>query len=568
MPCLTVSDSLQTLNNKFTTSCLGWGCCGQFKTAAQGYGGGGGGWGRRMTGNGGAADRRADLSKNRFSEVPPEVCDYSSMERLNCYHNIIKSIPEAIIQLQALTHLNLSRNQLTVLPVSLCALTSLEVLLASNNKLVSLPEEIGKLDRLMDLDVSCNEISHLPPQIGDMCCLRSLNLRRNLLVELPLDICKLNLRKLDISSNRIEKIPTVFRKLEMLEVIVLEHNPLSSPPAHICTRGRQHIMKYLHTEAIKEDRKRGILSESDMKRLIRKSLPPQQTSDEFRNILEPPESKWKRHTVLSSDSGYSTADSLDKCGWNHNEHQVTVGDIDENGVLAIKAAEAVREQRQGREGYVQGGANVNTNIPSDIARTRLQAMPPSPSSAPHSMSPFTAGNGGQPVSGPNHQGGAPPNSSPSPASAPPHQSPVRDFGQVPMTTPPSPLSYHHPYHQNHQGQNRGQHPHSHHHQPLHLRQHSSPQLTTYSQHSPSHYHNHAPPPLASIPHSRASPQDFRQTHHLPMYSDHMSHHQTSDEFPPPPAPPGVCGRGGHNSSRNSPHPTGSTAADHGLFFRG
>lgn len=45
------------------------------------------------------------------------------------------------------------------------------------------------------------------------------------------DICKLNLRRLDISSNRIQKIPTVFRKLEVLEEIVLEHNPLASPPA-------------------------------------------------------------------------------------------------------------------------------------------------------------------------------------------------------------------------------------------------------------------------------------------------------------------------------------------------
>ena len=43
------------------------------------------------------------------------------------------------------------------------------------------------------------------------------------------------------------------------------------------------------------------------------------TSDEFRNILEAPEAKWKRHTVLSSDSGYSTADSLDKCGLNQTE---------------------------------------------------------------------------------------------------------------------------------------------------------------------------------------------------------------------------------------------------------
>ncbi|KAH3811408.1 hypothetical protein DPMN_139818 [Dreissena polymorpha] len=49
----------------------------------------------------------ADVSKNRLSELPKELCSYISMEKLNCYHNVIKSIPECIVQLQALTFLNL-----------------------------------------------------------------------------------------------------------------------------------------------------------------------------------------------------------------------------------------------------------------------------------------------------------------------------------------------------------------------------------------------------------------------------------------------------------------------------
>ncbi|XP_050418295.1 leucine-rich repeat and calponin homology domain-containing protein 1 [Patella vulgata] len=128
----------------------------------------------------------ADLSKNRLQEFPQEICEYSSIEKINCYHNCIKSIPETIIHLQQLTHLNLSRNQLTVLPSYIGGLISLEVLIAANNKLVSLPEEIGMLEKLMELDVSCNEISHLPLQLGDLSSLRSLNVRRNFLVELPL----------------------------------------------------------------------------------------------------------------------------------------------------------------------------------------------------------------------------------------------------------------------------------------------------------------------------------------------------------------------------------------------
>ena len=47
----------------------------------------------------------ADLSKNRFIEIPSEIFEYRSAECLNCYHNAIKFVPEALLQLQNLTHL-------------------------------------------------------------------------------------------------------------------------------------------------------------------------------------------------------------------------------------------------------------------------------------------------------------------------------------------------------------------------------------------------------------------------------------------------------------------------------
>ncbi|XP_060588459.1 leucine-rich repeat and calponin homology domain-containing protein 2-like isoform X5 [Ruditapes philippinarum] len=289
----------------------------------------------------------ADVSKNRLSEVPKEVCTYISMEKLDCYHNVIKSIPEAIVQLQALTYLNLSRNQLSIIPSFISQLQALEVLIASHNRLVSLPEELGVLDKLMELDVSCNEISHLPLQIGDLKSLKSMNVRRNILQELPVEISKLNLRKLDISSNRVSKIPTVFRKIETLEDIILDNNPLTTPPAHVCTKGKQHIMKYLHIIAIREEKARmGMLGEVEMKR-FRKSLPPTQSvsSEEFRNLMESPD-KWKRHTVLSSDSGYSTTDSVDKCGWSPQEELQRQKQEYEN---RKKVAEQLRIQQEEEE---------------------------------------------------------------------------------------------------------------------------------------------------------------------------------------------------------------------------
>ncbi|XP_074943124.1 leucine-rich repeat and calponin homology domain-containing protein 1 isoform X4 [Phalacrocorax aristotelis] len=191
---------------------------------------------------------RADLSKNRLTEVPMELCHFVSLETLNLYHNCIKIIPDAIVNLQMLTYLNLSRNQLSSLPACLCGLP-LKVLIASNNKLGSLPEEIGQLKQLMELDVSCNEITALPQQIGQLKSLKELNVRRNYLEVLPQELVQLPLVKFDFSCNKVLVIPICFRKMVQLQVLLLENNPLQSPPAQICTKGKVHIFKYLTVQA-------------------------------------------------------------------------------------------------------------------------------------------------------------------------------------------------------------------------------------------------------------------------------------------------------------------------------
>ena len=47
-----------------------------------------------------------DISKNRFTELPLVVCAFIMLERLNCHHNNIRSIPDSS-KLKSLTWLNL-----------------------------------------------------------------------------------------------------------------------------------------------------------------------------------------------------------------------------------------------------------------------------------------------------------------------------------------------------------------------------------------------------------------------------------------------------------------------------
>ncbi|XP_020749282.1 DISP complex protein LRCH3 isoform X6 [Odocoileus virginianus] len=270
---------------------------------------------------------RADLSRNRLSEIPIEACHFVSLENLNLYQNCIRYVPEAILNLQALTFLNISRNQLSTLPVHLCDLP-LKVLIASNNKLVSLPEEIGHLRYLTELDVSCNEIQTIPSQIGNLEALRDLNVRRNHLVRLPEELAELPLIRLDFSCNKITTIPVCYRNLRHLQMITLDNNPLQSPPAQICIKGKIHIFKYLNMQACK--------IAPDLPDYDRRPMGFGSCHEEL----------YSGRPYGALDSGFNSVDSGDK-RWSGNEP------TDEFSDLPLRVAEITKEQRLRRESQYQ-----------------------------------------------------------------------------------------------------------------------------------------------------------------------------------------------------------------------
>ncbi|XP_078381147.1 leucine-rich repeat and calponin homology domain-containing protein 1-like [Oculina patagonica] len=197
-----------------------------------------------------------DLSRNKLSEFPAELCDFVMIEKVDLYHNAIRGVPEAqMSELKFLRVLNLRRNQITTFPSELCSLP-LQVLNLSNNKLSSLPVEIGHLTLLQDLDLSSNELIHLPSSMGEMISLKDLNIRRNRLEVLPDELSKLKLVRLDFSYNKVSVIPPAYRLITSLSVLELAHNPLTSPPAQVCTKGKLHIFKYLSATAHEQEKRR------------------------------------------------------------------------------------------------------------------------------------------------------------------------------------------------------------------------------------------------------------------------------------------------------------------------
>ncbi|XP_035276090.1 DISP complex protein LRCH3-like isoform X1 [Anguilla anguilla] len=275
---------------------------------------------------------RADLSRNRLPELPVEVCMFVSLESLNLYQNCLRSLPESLINLQALTHLNISRNQLSSLPAHVCSLP-LKVLIACNNKLVSLPEELGQLRQLTELDVSCNEIQMLPSQVSQLEALRDLNIRRNHLACLPPELAELPLVRLDFSCNKVTSIPVCYRNLRHLQSIVLDNNPLQSPPAQICIKGKIHIFKYLNMEACK--------AAAELPDFDRRPMA-------FGSCVE---ELYPGRSYGALDSGFNSVDSGDK-RWSGNEPS------EELSELPSRVAEITRDQRhRGRGGAAVSNGN-------------------------------------------------------------------------------------------------------------------------------------------------------------------------------------------------------------------
>ncbi|XP_050302800.1 leucine-rich repeat and calponin homology domain-containing protein isoform X2 [Anthonomus grandis grandis] len=247
----------------------------------------------------------ADLSKNRFNELPEEVTDFHFLERLHCYHNSIRHIPDTISSLQCLNFLDLSRNQLTTLPREICLLP-IQILLVSNNRLSCLPDDLYKMSHLTELDASCNQITHFPPRMGELRSLQSLVLRSNLLLAVPVEITFLKLMRLDLSANRINTLPIEMREMDSIIDLIIDENPLMSPPASLCKRGRVHIFKYLEIEAMKIASKTGG-NTGTLGRRSRKGGAGSPGPSHLATRL-----KHKRQNV---DSGYSTSSDCYEKRW-------------------------------------------------------------------------------------------------------------------------------------------------------------------------------------------------------------------------------------------------------------
>ncbi|XP_042872814.1 leucine-rich repeat and calponin homology domain-containing protein 2-like isoform X3 [Penaeus japonicus] len=236
----------------------------------------------------------------------------------------------------------------------------------------------------MDLDASYNQLAHLPPALGELDMLRRLNLRRNLLQTIPSELCFLRLVLLDLSGNRISTLPTELRFMSSLVTLSLDNNPLQHPPANLCTRGRVHIFKWLEMTAAKEDKKRGVLSEAEFRKLRK---PSSATDFRFVNGFFDP-----RHKRSTMDSGYSTSENGDQ-RWSQESQEALKMKQDYENVYGTDHS-PVKESNSGAIWNVGSGSHSsssnssNSNHSSNTNGGITLRHPPEP---PHPLNPDPGG---------------------------------------------------------------------------------------------------------------------------------------------------------------------------------
>ncbi|XP_027859873.1 fibromodulin a [Xiphophorus couchianus] len=160
---------------------------------------------------------RLFLHHNNLASVPPNLP--RSLRDLRIDHNRIeKVIPTDLEGMDNLTILHLHDNAVTDMTTSLKALKSLTLLDISNNKLIKVPDALP--EHLHQFYMEFNSIDSLPEDfLGGLPQLQYIRMSHNLLKDKGIPSNTFNvtgLVELDLSYNKLERIPTVSTTLQHL----------------------------------------------------------------------------------------------------------------------------------------------------------------------------------------------------------------------------------------------------------------------------------------------------------------------------------------------------------------
>ncbi|NWY66194.1 LRCH3 protein, partial [Erithacus rubecula] len=281
------------------------------------------------------------------------------------------------------TQADLSRNRLSELPAEACHFVSLETLNLYQNCIRFIPEAVLNLQSLTFLNISRNQLSTLPVHLCRLP-LKVLIASNNKLVSIPEEIGQLKqLTELDVSCNEIQTIPPQIGSLESLRDLNVRRNNLVRLPEElaelplirldfscnkittipVCYRNLRHLQTIMLENNPLQSPPAQICIKGKIHIFKYLNIEACKIAPDLPDYDRRPMGFGSCHEELYStrpygalDSGFNSVDSGDK-RWSGNEP------TDEFSDLPLRVAEFTKEQRLRRESQFQEnrGSAVVTN---------------------------------------------------------------------------------------------------------------------------------------------------------------------------------------------------------------
>ncbi|KAJ0181089.1 hypothetical protein K1T71_003174 [Dendrolimus kikuchii] len=167
------------------------------------------------------------LADCKFKEIPIEVFNLSDkLRNLDLSKNKISVLPDEICKLKTLKQLNLETNKLEVLPNSLVNVKKLEMLNVSNNMISLLPQSFANLSNLKQVYLNNNKFNIFPKQLLGLHNLEVVELSNNKITEIPYGMAEFYAAELNLSQNEISAIGEDMHQAPRLKILRLEENCL------------------------------------------------------------------------------------------------------------------------------------------------------------------------------------------------------------------------------------------------------------------------------------------------------------------------------------------------------
>ncbi len=185
------------------------------------------------------------LARLKLKVLPAELlCGGENAAKLDLQWNRLKQI-SSITQLKNLTELNLSKNEFTDFPVEIRGFCQLEKLYINQNNIKSIPENVFPfLENLQLLNLSTNRLEKLPQDMKRCQHLNYLNLSNNCLRNLDPLVGLSHLKELYVEKNQLAELPNQLFQNSNLTLFKANGNPLKKPPVEVCAGGLRDIQNY------------------------------------------------------------------------------------------------------------------------------------------------------------------------------------------------------------------------------------------------------------------------------------------------------------------------------------